>query len=600
MMRVQWQSIAAFGSTCLKGRNLSTGSGCVWAFKRGTLVRGYHGGAVGFPVLRDTFSNDPSSPAIIDVHGAHTYEDLFKDSAVLSKTLLESAGVTPGASHLNQFGDLKEANVAYLCPRDYSYTVAKYAIWSAGGTCVPLCTDHPAHELEYYIEDAKVKTIVVHSNFSHMVQLLVDKHKLNMVIIDHFNILKWREDQKASEIKYESALPKAEPELEKRRALIIYTSGTTGAPKGVVSPHSCLIAQINDMKKAWKWSNRDHILHVLPLHHVHGVVNALLTPLCSGAKCEMLLKFNPKTVWDIMLKGSPSISSTPNIFMAVPTIYTFLIDYYEKNKDKLDAKCDYEEGIQYCMKSNLRLMVCGSAALPVSVMRAWEEITGCVLLERYGMTETCMILGNPYEGPRIPGSVGIPFDSVEVRICDVETGAEIPFTGELGEHISGELQASGPTIFKEYLDKPEATAKEFVIENGKRWFRTGDIACRISSEGSANEPFYFKILGRKSVDIIKSGGYKISSLDVERHLLEHPDIEEVAVVGLPDDKFGQKVASVIKLKPGAKSFTLEDLTEWGKPIMAKYKIPSEIRILHKIPRNAMGKVNKKELVKVCF
>lgn len=383
-------------------------------------------------------------------------------------------------------------------------------------------------------------------------------------------------------------------------ALILYTSGTTGSPKGVVLSHKNLAFQVNTLLEAWKWAQNDVILHTLPLHHVHGIVNALLCPLYIGAKVVMLPKFDTKTVWSHLL----GVNAKPNdrkisVFMAVPTIYAKLIEEYDKVFGGDAKMVDY---IKTVLKNKIRLMVSGSAPLPVPVYSKWFDISGHQLLERYGMTETGMCLSNLYDCDRKPGQVGLPLPGVSVRLED-QNKVILECTNHHGEitcacdekamvddTYTGELLVKSEGVFKEYFNRPEATKKEF-DEDG--WFRTGDVSSYHAEEN------VFKLLGRKSADIIKSGGYKISAIQIETELLEHPDINECAVVGIEDEKWGQKVAAIVLLKEN-KTMSLDNLREWARDRIPRYSIPSVLKIVDTIPRNAMGKVNKKELVAALF
>jgi malonyl-CoA/methylmalonyl-CoA synthetase len=268
--------------------------------------------------------------------------------------------------------------------------------------------------------------------------------------------------------------------------------------------------------------------------------------------------------------------------------------------------------------SNLRLNISGSAALPTPVKSAWTELSGGnVLLERYGMTEVGMALscGLSFHD-RVDGSVGWPLPSVQTRLVDTETGEVIKEGEEVDAAMNrlrlGEIQLRGPTIFREYWRNPEATSKEFVdAEDGQgKWFKTGDVALRRNVEGAgtsnqkwAKGPLYF-IQGRKSADIIKTGGEKVSALEIEREMLSLPYIDEVAVVGLPSEAWGQKVAAVVVLSEkgktagrGGKPWGALDMRRGLKDMLANYKIPQEMKVVEHIPRNAMGKINKKQLVK---
>jgi malonyl-CoA/methylmalonyl-CoA synthetase len=346
--------------------------------------------------------------------------------------------------------------------------------------------------------------------------------------------------------------------------MIVYTSGTTGRPKGVVSSHATIGAQIASLVAAWEWTPRDHLLLVLPLHHIHGIVNGLGSALAVRATCEMQ-PFDPDLAWDRLASGEITV------FTAVPTVYHRLIASWE-------AAAPAEQRRRSEGARRLRLMMSGSAALPVSTLERWREITGHTLLERYGMTEIGMALSNPLEGQRRPGYVGAPLPGVEVRLVD-EAGAPVP------EGTPGELEVRGPSVFSEYWRRPEETRAAF--RDG--WFRTGDVAVL---DGGA-----YRLLGRTSVDIIKTGGFKVSALEVEDVLRAHPAIADCAVVGLPDPEWGERVSLAAELKPGV-TLTLPELQEWVRPQLAPYKIPRAFAAVRALPRNAMGKVVKPDVARL--
>jgi malonyl-CoA/methylmalonyl-CoA synthetase len=292
---------------------------------------------------------------------------------------------------------------------------------------------------------------------------------------------------------------------------------------------------------------------------VHGIVNILGCALWAGGVCEFLAPFEPNAVWNRMAAGGLTL------FMAVPTIYARLLAAWEAADDSLRAR--WSDGAR-----GLRLTVSGSAALPVPLLERWRAATGHVLLERYGMTEIGMALSNPLAGERRPGSVGLPLPGVDVRLVD-ESGAGVP------AGTPGEIEVRGESVFREYWARPEATRESF--RDG--WFRTGDVA--------VIEAGYWRILGRQSVDIIKSGGYKVSALEIEDVLRQHPEIRDCAVVGIPDDEWGERVAAAIV--PGSGDGpTLEILREWAAARLAKYKLPTRMRLVDDLPRNAMGKIVK--------
>ena len=285
----------------------------------------------------------------------------------------------------------------------------------------------------------------------------------------------------------------------------------------------------------------------------------------------MFPKFDAKAVWNRWLNTRlPQVT----LFMCVPTVYARLIAYYDESL----ASTQSTAVATACQK--FRLQICGSAALPSPIKRKWEQISGgVVLLERYGMTEIGMALSNGYEPEkRIDGSVGWALPGVTVRLITTD-GQNKDVTK--ADNEPGEIQVKGDNVFLEYWRKPEATAKEFT-EDG--FFKTGDIAISSQSHHGA-----FFIQGRASVDIIKSGGYKISALDVERELLSLPVIDEVAVVGLEDEEWGQRVAAIVTLGSGTNELKLKDMRNMLRKNMAPYKIPTVLKVVDEIPRNKMGK-----------
>lgn len=458
------------------------------------------------------------------------------------------------AGHLLQGQeDLRESRVAYMVEPGFHYVRTQWGIWLAGGIAVPLSVNHPPAALEYTLTDSQVSRIICSKTFTPTLAPLARQLQLDITELD--------------EIPESGAIDVRFPEIgPERRAMILYTSGTTNQPKGVVSTHGNIRAQVEVLHNAWGWSDQDHILCILPLHHVHGIINVVNCALWRGATCEFLPSFSPEAVFEAFLRGSL------NVFMAVPTIYYKLIAYY----DTLPP--ENQTAIQYRLRT-FRLMVSGSAALPVSVMERWETISGHRLLERYGMTEIGMALSNAYEGERFAGHVGLPLPGVEIRLRSEEN---LP----VEEGAPGEIQVRGQSVFQEYWNKPEPTAASFT-EDG--WFLTGDIAQRDEKKG-------YRILGRNSVDIIKSGGYKISALEIEEVLRRHPAIHDCAVVGVPDDEWGEIVAA--GLVADSQQLQIEALKAWLKDYLPGYRIPRLYRILADLPRNAMGKVTKKEVTKI--
>lgn len=476
--------------------------------------------------------------AVIASEGAFSYAQLLADSAAVASCLLDGAA------------DLREGRVAFLTPPGYHYVATQWGVWRAGGVAVPLATSHPKPELAYMIEDSGAHIVVAHPQYEDTLRELAEERGLRFLLTP--NMLQYPA----------GPLPDVIPE---RRAMIIYTSGTTSRPKGVVSAHATIQAQMTSLVEAWGWTSEDRILHVLPLHHIHGIVNVLGCALWSGAVCDMLPVFDANAVWERIERGGLTL------FMAVPTIYARLVQAWNAASPERQAAMT-----KAC--AELRLMVSGSAALPVQTLEEWESISGHRLLERYGMTEIGMALSNPLHGERRPGYVGTPLPGVALRLVD-EDNAPVP------PGSPGEIQVQGPLVFREYWNKPEATASEFV----DGWFKTGDVA--VLEDGA------YRILGRSSVDIIKTGGYKVSALEVEDVLLEHPVIAECAVVAMEDVEWGERVCAALVLTQ-AGALTLEQIRDWSRERLAPYKMPSRMIELGELPRNAMGKVVKPDLSKL--
>ncbi|KAL6461383.1 hypothetical protein MHYP_G00295270 [Metynnis hypsauchen] len=514
--------------------------------------------------------------AVIDHSGRHSYNSLYNSSRSLAGHISQALAC--------QSGDLQGRRISFLCGNDASYTVAQWATWMCGGIAVPLYRKHPPAELEYIISDSESSLLLAGQPHTDTLEPLARKLGLPCLKLPPTSSL---DSLQAAESPTQSS--EALSGWAERPAILVYTSGTTGRPKGVLHTHSSLQAMVQCLVSEWAWTRDDVILHTLPLHHVHGIVNKLLCPLWVGATCIMLPEFNPQKVWERLLSSKAPMVT---VFMAVPTVYSKLIQHYEQHFTQPRV----QDFIRAVCKERIRLMVSGSAALPQPVLERWKEITGHVLLERYGMTEIGMALSNPLNGPRIPGAVGTPLPGVEVRIVMTNTTSTTIAEGNSKETQvkpglegrEGELMVRGPSVFQKYWNKPQETEESFTKDG---WFKTGDTA--VYKDG------VYWIMGRTSVDIIKSGGYKISALDVERHLLAHPDISDVAVIGARDATWGQKVVAVVQLQKG-KTLTLPELKAWAREHMAPYTIPTGLIVVEEMPRNQMGKVNKKDLLRQFF
>ena len=480
----------------------------------------------------------PDKTAILDPSGGFTYQQLTEQSHQVAQILLQGKE------------DLNQSRVAFMVNPGFDYVKIQWGIWKAGGIAVPLCITYPLPSLTYVLEDTQAEFLILGPEYEEILKDYALEKGLRMLSLSDL----------------ESSKPQSSlPEISKERgAMILYTSGTTSLPKGVLTTHANIESQISTLVEAWQWSAIDHTICLLPLHHVHGIINVVSCALWSGATVQFLHPFNAKEVFEVFQEGKV------NVFMAVPTIYFKLISEFESYSEEEQTQ------LRKAMKQ-FRLMVSGSAALPVSVMQKWKEISGHYLLERYGMTEIGMAISNPYEGPRKAGYIGKPLPKVSVRLVD-EQNKSVDLVQP------GEIQIKGPSVFKEYWGKPEATAKSFT-EDG--WFKTGDIA--VIEDG------YYRILGRDSVDIIKSGGYKISALEIEEILRKHPTVKDCGVVGIPDEEWGELVvAALVTLE----ELDIKALNQWMREQMPAYKTPRKYLVLEELPRNAMGKVVKNDLKKL--
>jgi malonyl-CoA/methylmalonyl-CoA synthetase len=475
----------------------------------------------------------PERLAVVGSDGNATYGQLLDASDRGARTLL------------GERADLAEARIAFLLPPGLRHVEVQWAIWRAGGIAVPLSASQAPGEWDYIIADTGARLVVADAAAARL-RSVAALRGLPFLDVDAPG--------------GKPAGPERLPVVSRDRdAMILYTSGTTSRPKGVVVTHRNLEAQMAMLVAAWGWTAGDRILHVLPLNHVHGIVNVLGCAMWAGAVCEFLSPFEPTAVWNRTAAGGITM------FMAVPTIYARLLAAWEAADEGLRAR--WAEAAR-----GLRLMVSGSAALPVPLLERWRAATGHVLLERYGMTEIGMALSNPLAGERKAGSVGQPLPGVGVRLVD-EHGVEV------AAGTPGEIEVRGESVFREYWRRPDATRDAF--RDG--WFRTGDVA--ILEAGS------YRLLGRQSVDIIKTGGYKVSALEIEDVLREHPAVRDCAVVGMADDEWGERVAAAIV--PGSREEpTLDALREWAAARLATYKLPTRMRLVADLPRNPMGKVVK--------
>jgi len=444
----------------------------------------------------------------------------------------------------------------------YGWVRAQWAIWRGGGVFVPVGVHQTAPEIEHFIKDTKATIGIADAAHEHIMKPVCEKMKIRFQLLeDPVTVRDIRAIKSAS--RYVIA--------PNRFAMVVYTAGTTGSqgkPKGVVTTFNIIEAQVLNTLDAWGWSKDDMVLHALPLNHNHGMINALITPLYAGAAINILPKFDTKEVWTKIIEEREL-----NIFMGVPLMYAKLIAEFDRMTPEMQRRAT-----DACKR--FRIFACGSAPLPLPIMERWKQITSHVLLERYGMTEIGVALTNPYQGgERIHGTAGKPVPNADCKVVD-STGKPVT-PGE-----PGELRVKASSVFKEYWNRPD-WSRNCLDETG--FFKTGDNF--VVKDG------VYTYLGTESLDVVKTGGIKVSGLEIEKVLLTHPDIADCAIVPVPDETWGQAVSAVLVQKPDTKPLDVPTLKLWAKPLLSPSKIPKRLLIVSEIAKTN-NKPNKKDLIKL--
>lgn len=451
---------------------------------------------------------------------------------------LAALGAEPGSRIAAQIEKSPEALLLYL------------GAIRAGAIFLPLNTAYTETELAVFLAHAAPKILVCDPERYHGMLPVAAKAGINTVetlAADGSGSLPER--CAASPEQFADA-SRAPDDL----AAILYTSGTTGRSKGAMLTHDNLLSNALALADLWRFTPNDTLLHALPLYHAHGLFVAVNTVLLSGAKLLLLPKFDPDQLLSLMGRAT--------VMMGVPTFYTRLLR---------------QEVLSRETAAHMRLFISGSAPLLEETHRAWHERTGHKILERYGMTETNMISSNPYDGERKPGCVGFPLPGVALRITSQETGAVLP-QGE-----TGVIEVKGPNVFSGYWQSPEKTAQEFRDDG---YFVTGDL-------GSIDADGYLRIIGRAK-DLTISGGLNVYPSEVEAAINALPGVVESAVIGLPHEDFGEAVAAIVVLAEGALLYESSVQNALAKKL-AKFKVPKRVIFVAELPRNALGKVQKKLL-----
>ena len=454
------------------------------------------------------------------------------------------ARASSGARWLQRSRSEPHPRVGLLVEPSADWVSSWLAIVSSGAIAVPLSPRYPEPELRWLLEDAGASHVVVSKQFA-------DK-------IPAGSAAAVRTEELIEGAADSGALDELCATTDADVAMLLYTSGTTGKPKGVMLSHRNLAHQARLLCSTWALDDQTVLLHALPLHHMHGIAIALLPCLVAGASTRLLPRFEALRIWGELAKA--------NTFMGVPTMYYQLLERFDAAKPAVQTRWSQHARA-------LRLATSGSAALPSTTAERWRAISGRIPVERWGMSEIGVGCSNPLDPKRRrAGRVGQPLESIELRLDETE------------------LWVRGPSIFGGYWRRPDATAAAF-SEDG--WFRTGDAAQIDPADGSV------RILGRKSVDILKSAGYKVSALEIEEVMRDHPAIAEIAVVGLADEQWGQVVVAAVVCRPGqGEACQSETLRSWASEHIASYKVPRRFVTLAELPRNAVGKVLKPELARL--
>ncbi len=464
---------------------------------------------------------------------AYTYADLDRSTAQVA-AFLTGLGLRPGDRVAAQIEKSPQGLFLYL------------GTLRAGLCYLPLNTAYQKGEITYFLGDAEPAVFVCDPARAEGYEAIARSAK-----VAHLLTLDVRGEGTLS-----AGVEEAAPRFDTRSAgasdlaVIIYTSGTTGRSKGAMVTHGNLTSNAAVLREYWRFTERDVLIHALPVFHVHGLFVALHPILLAGARILFQRKFDAKAV----LAAIPRATA----LMGVPTFYVRLLGEPGLTQDSVTA---------------MRLFVSGSAPLLLDTFSEWQARTGHTILERYGMSEAGMITSNPYDGERRGGTVGFPLPGIALRVADAGD-APLP-AGE-----PGAVQISGPNVFAGYWRMPEKTREEFTADG---WFRTGDV-------GQWSDDGYLSIVGRAK-DLIISGGYNVYPKEIELVIDAIPGVVESAVVGVPHPDFGESVTAAVVLQPGA-ALTEEAIIAHVRDQIAGFKVPKRVYIVDDLPRNAMGKIQK--------
>ena len=467
------------------------------------------------------------------------------------------AHVNRTAEYLLSLGVEGGDRVAVQLPKSLPFIYFHLAAMQVGAIFLPLNPAYPESELRYFLADSGASVFIADVKDAPVINAFTDElpaHRKSTFIQQPERMGEtWLEDRSSGRCQ---PLP-SDPN---QTAMMLYTSGTTSRPKGAQITHGNLTANIAALHEAWGWREDDTLLHVLPIFHVHGLVVALHGALHAGATAVLTSSFDASATLDLLTSGRFSV------FMGVPTMHRRL--YQQAGEKRYDL-------------SGMRLLTSGSDRLPDDLFFGYQRTFNVTLLERYGMTETGMNLSNPLHGERRVGAVGMPLPGVSARIIDPESGAVLP------DDQVGELQIRGDHVFAGYWGQPEKTAEAFTDDG---WLRTGDLALR--------EPDGYYTLKGRAKDLIISGGLNIYPPEVELVLMEHEAVAACAVIGCPDQEWGEQVVAVV-VPRAEQNIDSAEIVEFCRAQLAAYKVPRRVIVADELPSNALGKIQKAKLRDSC-
>lgn len=495
-----------------------------------------------YSVLEKGFPKDRQACALETHDGLYySWSDLERATAMMAN-LLKGLKIPAGSRVAVQVEKSPEALFLYL------------ATIRAGYVYLPLNTAYQAAEIEYFIQNAEPAVMVCSSKNFAWVSKIAFKSGTNHVFTLDENRTGTLLERSAVQSDQFKTVARDDDDL----AAILYTSGTTGRSKGAMLTHKNLGSNALVLQKFWGWQKGDVLLHALPIFHVHGLFVAAHGALINGSKMIWLPRLDTAALIQHMPRST--------VMMGVPTFYVRLLADKNFTKD---------------VCRNMRLFVSGSAPLLTETFNTFKEVTGQTILERYGMSETVMLVSNPYKGARVGGSVGVPLTGVKVRV--VNENNKPCSVDEIGS-----IQVKGPNVFKGYWRMPEKTAEEFTADG---WFKTGDVGRFGGIANGAKVPDNYLCIVGRSKDLIISGGYNVYPKEIESFIDDMAGVDESAVIGVPHPDFGEAVMAVVVAKPGAK-LDSQAMIDALKVQIANFKVPKRIEIVADLPRNAMGKVQK--------